>query len=90
MFTLKILLFSQIDMQYTNLREAFLGGKPKIVEEKLRAWLMKQDGWMRSMIKSQGSSDPYWRHVSYVLSHYDGLWGGYQKAKGGNEVRILL
>ena len=47
--------------------------KDKIIE-----FLNKQNQWMRSQIEKR--VDPIWRHVSYVISQYDGLMEGYRQA----------
>jgi hypothetical protein len=36
---------------------------------------------MRAMIKSHPSDeDTFWRHVSYIVAQYDGLYAGYKAA----------
>jgi hypothetical protein len=53
--------------------------KSKIVD-----FLDKQNVWMRGEINKR--SDPIWRHVSYVISQYDGVIDGYRSAASDLKV----
>ena len=47
--------------------------------EKSGAWLRKQQKWMQNMIQTH-PNDPYWRHVSYVVEQFVGLYEGFAAA----------
>ena len=35
-----------------------------------------QDSWMRMMIKEKETTDAFWRHMSYIVAQFDGLYAG--------------
>lgn len=72
-----ILTARQIWDHYVNMRSFFLPNNTDL-EGKIRKYFMKQDKWMTSMIKQFGTSDPFWRHVSYINAQLDGLYDGYK------------
>jgi len=78
----------QIYQNYINLKTAFNineTGK-KLLED----FLTKQDYWLRSMVVSHpAAEDPYWRHVSYVIAQFDGLYAGYKSAAEADWVRKI-
>ncbi len=57
--------------------------KVKIIE-----FLANQSNWMRTQIKKR--SDPVWRHVSYVVSQYDGVIEGYRSAANDLKVKLKI
>jgi len=71
--------FRQIWQNFINLRSDFVVDNGTV--KKLKAFYAEQDNWMRSMIKNHPSEeDAYWRHVSYILAQFDGLYAGYRAA----------
>ena len=68
----------QMWLHYQNLKAFFFAGqKPEVMDE-VKDFLNKQDAWMRQMISKYGKSDPFWRHVSYVLAQFDGMCDAYK------------
>ena len=58
---------------------------------KLKEFYDDQEQWMRSMIrKHPKDEDAFWRHVSYILSQFDGLCAGYRAAASSEWVTSLL
>jgi Phospholipase B len=46
---------------------------------KIVAFMTKQDYWLRSMIVTHPKAeDTFWRHVSYIIAQFDGLYAGYK------------
>ena len=66
--------------QYVNTKSFYTAGRRPEVVEKLKAFLSKQDAWMRKMVAGKGKKDAFWRHVGYVVSQFDGLYDGYKAA----------
>ena len=52
----------------------------------LKKFFLEQDTYMREMIEKYIPSNPYWRHVSYILAQYDGLVRGYGAVAPNEEV----
>ena len=52
----------------------------------LKKFFLEQDAYMREMIEKYIPSNPYWRHVSYILAQYDGLVRGYGAVAPSEEV----
>jgi len=74
-----ILTQKRIYQHFLNLDDYFttrMGNQSDILK-KVKEFLFTQDMYMRKMIKEQGTSDPYWRHMGYILAQYDGLVQGY-------------
>ena len=55
----------------------------------LKKFFLEQDAYMREMIEKYIPSNPYWRHVSYILAQYDGLVRGYGAVAPNEEVVFL-
>ncbi|KAI0219164.1 Phospholipase B-like 1 [Lamellibrachia satsuma] len=68
----------QIYQNYVNVKPLVIPKLKKSLEGKLRQYFQKQDEWLRAMILKYTSSDPYWQHVAYVMSQFDGLYNGYK------------
>lgn len=49
-------------------------------------FLAEQNIWMRNQIEN--NNDPLWRHVSYIVSQYDGLLQGYNSAS--NDLMVCI
>ena len=45
---------------------------------------------MREMIQKYVPESAYWRHMSYILSQYDGLVKGYEAVAPSDQVRWFL
>lgn len=55
------------------------------------AFMAKQDQWLRAMIVSHpASEDVYWRHVSYIMAQFDGLYAGYKSVAESEWVGELI
>ncbi len=67
----------QIWQNYQNLYPYFFAGKSNATVAKTKKFFKDQDVWTRNMIEKFGKTDPLWRHVSYVLAQFDGLYAGY-------------
>ena len=65
-------------MHFQNMKDIFLGNAKQAAIDKLKDFLNKQDMWTRQMISKHGDVDPYWRHVSYIIAQFDGLYDGYK------------
>jgi hypothetical protein len=73
-----VLTAREIWQNFLNIKDAVIG-KNSSSMSKLRDFFMKQDKWMRSMIDSHpADEDSLWRHVSYILAQFDGLYSGYK------------
>ena len=73
-----------------NINDYFQGkfkGDTKWIQA-VKDFFFEQDLWMRSMIKKMSSRDPYWRHMGYILSQYDGLVAGYGEAATSDMVNL--
>ena len=68
----------QVYQNYVNLKPVAIPGADKTLEGKLRRYFQEQDEWLRTMISKHSGSDPYWRHVAYVMAQFDGLYDGYR------------
>lgn len=68
----------QIWQHYQNVKLFFIKKGEEEIEARFRKFFASQDQWIRVMITKYGTSDIYWRHVSYVLSQFDGLYAGYK------------
>lgn len=55
----------------------FLKDRNETVINKVKKFFNDQDSWTRRMVKLRAQSDPYWKHMSYVLAQFDGLYAGY-------------
>ncbi|KAK6171419.1 hypothetical protein SNE40_019612 [Patella caerulea] len=73
---------SRIAEHYQNVRGIFFSSEQgPIIEAKVKKYFIQQDQWMRKMIKENVPKNPLWRHVSYIISQYDGLIEGYNAAR---------
>lgn len=68
----------QIWQHYLNVKPFFIKPDEQELEKRYRQFFAKQNEWTRQMIQKYGSSDAYWRHVSYIVSQFDGLYAGYK------------
>lgn len=84
-----LLIFRQIESQYTNLFNIFFPTPNKSLAKKLDKWFTKQRLWADDMISRNGDS-PLWRHVSYILAQLDGLYAGYKSVQDTNKVILLI
>ncbi len=73
-----LLCCRQIWDQYQNLKITIFGDKSDTVLESVQKFLIEQDKWLRHMIQKHSDHDPLWRHISYILSQFDGLLAGYK------------
>lgn len=73
-----MLFYRQIWQHYQNVKPFFIPKGEEEIETRFREFFTSQDQWIRVMIAKYGTSDIYWRHVSYVLSQFDGLYAGYK------------
>ncbi|XP_053393318.1 phospholipase-B 81-like [Mercenaria mercenaria] len=74
-----ILTQKRIFQHFQNLNDYFktkLGNNTE-AEKAVKAFFLDQDIYMRKMIKNNVPDSPYWRHMAYILSQYDGLVKGY-------------
>ncbi|KAL3876032.1 hypothetical protein ACJMK2_033919 [Sinanodonta woodiana] len=72
----------QIYQHYQNMLDFFAQkwvDNPK-VQMAVMNFLNDQDHFMRTMIQRNIPDSAYWRHVNYIVSHYDGLLAGYKSA----------
>ena len=60
------------------------------MEKIVRNYFIEQENWTNKMIEQFGTSDPFWRHVSYVNAQLDGLHEGYKTVAPKQWVRIVL
>ena len=69
----------EIWQQYNNIKSFFVTSDT--IKDKFSKFFAKQDVWTRMMIVSHPSSeDAFWRHVSYIVAQFDGLYAGYKVA----------
>jgi len=73
-----ILTSRQIWQHYLNVKPFFIKPGEQELEKRYRQFFAKQDEWTRQMIQKYGTDDSYWRHVSYIVSQFDGLHAGYK------------
>ena len=74
----KFSLHRKIWNHYQNMKSFFLPDKSSEAETIVRKFFKQQDIWQRLMIQKH-QDDPYWRHVSYIVAHLDGLYEGYSE-----------
>jgi hypothetical protein len=43
---------------------------------------LEQDRWVVNQIVLDDAKTPFWRHISYVLAQFDGLYKGHKAAMG--------
>ncbi|XP_006888538.1 PREDICTED: phospholipase B-like 1 [Elephantulus edwardii] len=58
---------------FTNLYPQLI--KKSVILDKVRYFMEKQDKWARENVKRY-KTDPFWRHVGYILAQIDGLYVG--------------
>lgn len=86
-----VLTSRQIWQQYQNLKPIFIPKGQEAMEALYRKFFASQDNFLRGMIQKYGTSDAYWRHVSYILSQFDGLSAGYKAtAESGWETDVFV
>ena len=67
-------------LNFINSR-SYLISEEDVDPTKSAAWLEEQNTWMRSTIDShQNGEDPFWRHLTYIIAQFDGLYDGYVSA----------
>ncbi|XP_013417551.1 phospholipase B [Lingula anatina] len=72
-----VLTAKRMYQHYTNMYGVFLNGKSDKVIDGLKSFYNAQDKWIRQQIE-KNLSDPFWRHVWYILCQLDGLYLGYK------------
>jgi len=72
-------IFRQMWQHYTNMKPVFLANWDDKLISKLKTFFSDQSKWTNSMINKYGNKDPYWRHVGYINSHFNGLYAGYKQ-----------
>lgn len=80
----------QIWQQYQNMYPLFLSDKSSEVINKTKKFFNDQDTWMRMMIKEKSSSDAFWRHMSYIVAQFDGLYAGYKSVAKSEWVSYIM
>jgi len=85
-----VLTARQIYQNFVNLKSAMNINDAE--KEKLIGFLAKQDYWLRSMIvKHPKSEDAFWRHISYIIAQFDGLYAGYKSvAESSWETDVFI
>jgi len=69
----------EIWQTYVNLRSFLLEMGVNMTQS--AAFLAAQNKWTRDMIEDHPrGEDDYWRHVSYIVAQFDGLYDGYRAA----------
>lgn len=53
---------------------------PDQVKPEVKTFMARQEAWTRLMVEEKGKSDPFWAHVGYLTSQFDGLIAGYAEA----------
>ncbi len=76
-YKLTSLISRQMWQNYQNMYAYFLKDRNETVINKVKKFFNDQDSWTRRMVKLRAQSDPYWKHMSYVLAQFDGLYAGY-------------
>ena len=69
------------------MKPVFLANWDDKLINKLKTFFSDQTKWTNTMINKFGAKDPYWRHVSYITSHINGLYAGYKKVAQKGWVR---
>ncbi|BFZ21350.1 hypothetical protein BsWGS_24390 [Bradybaena similaris] len=67
----------QMEDQFQNLFQVVFPKPADKLLEKLKQWFTIERTWADLMIQTY-SSDPIWRHASYILAQLDGLYAGYK------------
>jgi len=81
----------RIQQHRCNIFVIFFGENPQPKKlAKFRTFFAKQDSWMRKMVATYKKTDPYWRHVGYILAQFDGLVAGYQAASEADSTLMVL
>lgn len=75
-----VLTQKRIYQHFENVNDYFESrfGNNTEARKAVKNFFMDQDLYMRDMIKNNVPGCPYWRHVAYILSQFDGLVKGYQ------------
>ncbi|KAH3863783.1 phospholipase B-like 1 [Dreissena polymorpha] len=74
-----ILTQKRIYQHYLNLNDYFQGKFQNDTKwiDAVKSFFLEQDLYMRRMIRNNAPTNPYWRHVAYIVAQYDGLIAGY-------------
>eukprot|EP01088_Endostelium_zonatum_P017361 TRINITY_DN508_c1_g1_i1.p1 TRINITY_DN508_c1_g1~~TRINITY_DN508_c1_g1_i1.p1 ORF type:complete len:545 (-),score=115.19 TRINITY_DN508_c1_g1_i1:56-1690(-) len=78
----------RIYQHYTNLLPVFFPNGQMTAS--VKNWFEAQNTWIRSEIKNNAHSDPYWGQVSAIVSQFDGLMQGYNMFMSKNDTKKTL
>ena len=56
----------------------FFAGKSNTVVQKVKDFFVQQSKWTANMAQKYQATDEYWKHASYVMAQYSGLFNGYK------------
>ena len=67
-----------------------MSGKSPETVNKTKKFFIDQDSWMRMMIKEKATTDAFWRHMSYIVAQFDGLYAGYKSVAKSEWVICIV
>lgn len=77
----------QMENQFTNLFSVLFSKSSLKLVDKVKLWFTVQRRWSDEMILKH-TSDPIWRHASYILAQLDGLYAGYKSAATSDKTAL--